>query len=1061
MSELCNGCQRKGLAIFPALYAAAPKDVASLVPPSGKFGKGVTDVSLQDSKYFLRNLPKGYLYLLYPNKVWRGYLVDPEGAMLYFPSLTKEDMPDQPPELELEKTCCRRAHSSLAVKCFTIESPNDIKGTVWVAFSRHKWDKTVRNKIAKAPEKRMQAITKLDGNSFDHAEKANANLLKVWIANFNPDLVKQLNESLPECLDLVDLSGQEEEIAQHMLAHSGTLKLPGLILALHDPIGITASLNARRNTARGAETAFNKANEREIFSTSALRSLEMQAKKNSQLAEKWESTYKNAVRWESVTEFEKKLKPEREKFRKLVNTGAEDWVKWNLSEALQNVMDLDFGSSMRDSQEFRCAAMWTATGVGDCKVEREQWLPVAINPDNERNYLWRATILNQPDLAAFLKSASNQPTEYNAAKWLYSSLDQWLAKQDRLAELNQLQTAGLVSPYGGQTYTTAYNRLLLSLQMLQGAAQKNALKFIRATLLCAYLHGVELLPVKVEDTVKRIIGMQREVIWKPVGSFFEVRQSTATRTQWRVDISQLMQAADVQVTAKITFTQFVITRIREGTVWSPTNLFKPYELTLQNPNATPAPQGTPANIPKPPSGPGIGTRIGTTARRGVENIAHASRNWWADNRELVTKMVGNPYVGGSISSVALAFQAYSFNGAYQSLNALKIPTTQEVKNAHAAMASAAVASIGFTIEIVAAATQVAKKKAAQKAGEEAMKALAKRVGMIAGVGELVGAASGFVGVWQLGIAKDVLVAAGDLDAARNTMKQQIALGAASVASSFAGVTMAASAYTGTYVTFLGFGPVGWLLLAAAGTIALIWFIYETEKSRDDPMESWLKQCAFGKYRNAEWTGPMEQERYGKIFAIEWNVDMQWTVEQPMFGGLELMSNSFGEIFKLNAQAGEVSKHASLVLDIRFFRESGVVDIMVVIGPNGLRTDIQPPNMAFRYGEGARVSGKAKDGVLEASVEFRQEVPNPIGEFGPKLPANKEICTRVDVKSRYWPDQLNQPEVVLPSEEGRIDRLSHPGVAFIKQALDRKAANEKRAAECVASGRCAPAYGKAR
>lgn len=171
MSELCNGCQRKGLAIFPALYAAAPKDVASLVPPSGKFGKGVTDVSLQDSKYFLRNLPKGYLYLLYPNKVWRGYLVDPEGAMLYFPSLTKEDMPDQPPELELEKTCCRRAHSSLAVKCFTIESPNDIKGTVWVAFSRHKWDKTVRNKIAKAPEKRMQAITKLDGNSFDHAEK--------------------------------------------------------------------------------------------------------------------------------------------------------------------------------------------------------------------------------------------------------------------------------------------------------------------------------------------------------------------------------------------------------------------------------------------------------------------------------------------------------------------------------------------------------------------------------------------------------------------------------------------------------------------------------------------------------------------------------------------------------------------------------------------------------------------------------------------------------------------------------------------------------------------------
>lgn len=1058
MSELCNGCQRKGLAIFPALYAAAPKDVASLVPPSGKFGKGVTDVTLQDSKYFLRNLPKGYLYLLYPNKVWRGYLVDPEGAMLYFPSLTKEDMPDQPPELELEKTCCRHAHSSLAVKCFTIESPNDIKGTVWVAFSRHKWDKTVRNKIAKAPEKRMQAITKLDGNSFDHAEKANANLLKVWISNFNPDLVKQLNDSLPECLNLVDLSGQEEEIAQHMLAHSGTLKLPGLILALHDPIGITASLNARRNTGRGAETAFNKANEREIFSTSALRSLEMQAKKNSQLAEKWESTYKNAVRWESVTEFEKKLKPKREEFSKLINTGAEDWVKWNLSEALQNVMDLDFGGSMRDSQEFRCAAMWTATGVGDCKVEREQWLPVAIDPDNERNYLWRATILNQPDLAAFLKSASNQPTEYNAVKWLYSSLDQWLAKQDRLAELNQLQTAGLVSPYGGQTYTTAYNRLLLSLQMLQGAAQDNALKFIRATLLCAYLYGVELLPVKVEDMVKRIIGMQREVIWKPVGSFFEVRQSTATRTQWRGDISQLMQAADVQVTAKITVTQFVITRIREGTVWSPTNLFKPYELTLQNPNATPAPQGTPANTPKPPSGPGIGTRIGTTARRGVENIAHASRNWWADNRELVTKMVGNPYVGGSISSVALAFQAYSFNGAYQSLNALKMPTTQEVKNANAAMASAAVASIGFSIEILAAAVQVAQRKAAQKAGEEAMKALAKRVGKIAGIGEVVGAISGFVGVWQLDIARGALVAAGDDDAARQMANQEVALFFASISSFAAGGTMIASAITETSFVFLGMGPVGWLLLAAGFTVALIWFVYETEKARDDPLESWLKQFVFGKYRNAEWTAAMEQERYGKIFAIDWNVDMEWTVQQPMLGGLELRSNSFKEIFKLQAHAGQVSKHASLALDIRFFREGGVVDIMVVIGPNGLRTDIQPPNMAFRYVEGARVWGKAEDGVLKANVEFVQQVPNPVGQFGQKLPENKAICTRVEVKSRYWPDQLNQPEVVLPSEKGRIDKHSHPGAAVVRKALDQKAADNKRAAECIAAGRCLPMYG---
>jgi hypothetical protein len=57
--------------------------------------------------------------------------------------------------------------------------------------------------------------------------------------------------------------------------------------------------------------------------------------------------------------------------------------------------------------------------------------------------------------------------------------------------------------------------------------------------------------------------------------------------------------------------------------------------------------------------------------------------------------------------------------------------------------------------------------------------------------------------------------------------------------------------------------------------------------------------------------------------------------------------------------------------------------------------------------------------------------------------------------------LNQPEVVLPIKAGRIERLSYPAAAVVRKAVEEKAAAKKRAAECVAAGRCAPMYGNAK
>jgi len=64
----CPNCMKEGLAILPVRYAVADVDSANAGALPSSLGEHVTDKTLSGSKYILRQLDRGFVYVLYPTK---------------------------------------------------------------------------------------------------------------------------------------------------------------------------------------------------------------------------------------------------------------------------------------------------------------------------------------------------------------------------------------------------------------------------------------------------------------------------------------------------------------------------------------------------------------------------------------------------------------------------------------------------------------------------------------------------------------------------------------------------------------------------------------------------------------------------------------------------------------------------------------------------------------------------------------------------------------------------------------------------------------------------------
>ncbi|PHV10532.1 T6SS effector BTH_I2691 family protein [Chitinimonas sp. BJB300] len=406
MSDPCNRCQRKGLAILPVIYAAAPKEVIALPPLGGHFGTGVTDKALKENRYYLRKLDPGYLYLLYPNKVWKGYMIDVAGFPRYYPDLLIEDMPATlPAQSDVVRCQVQSENPHSGVEAICIDRPDQLKGPVWIAYSRHPWTKAVRAAHANAPEKRMQKVAAVDGSAFEHAEVASAAAFKQWIADFKPAAVNMLNKQLPTASALIDRSGDAENLANAMLAMSGKLAKPGLIMALHDPIGITATLNSTRNDITEQVLLIDKnlsAKDRDDLLVAGIiedMRKSMQAAKDNP----WER-YADNIDNSKLDPVLKKLQAKRN-LAKRIDTCSSDYVVWITAPRLTDLFASDFDPSNVASGLAleNCFVLCTA-GSGTTMQEREKvWQPwFDKDPKDPTNLLWQAATAADKTVLAFL-----------------------------------------------------------------------------------------------------------------------------------------------------------------------------------------------------------------------------------------------------------------------------------------------------------------------------------------------------------------------------------------------------------------------------------------------------------------------------------------------------------------------------------------------------------------------------------------------------------------------------------------------------------------------------------
>ncbi len=494
MDKPCNRCIRNGLPIFPVLYAAVPNEAANGLPVLAEnFGKDVVDKKLSQSSYVLRGVEPGYLYFLYPNNVWKGYLIDVAGYPRYYPDLLLEDMPNNVPEKSDVVACESQGKRHTGVEAICIEFPERIKGPVYIAYSRHKWTKAVRARHAKNPGSRMQQVISLDGAAFAHAEVATVANMQKWVADFHPEAVARINQYVPQDTAVRNRSGKAESLSQAMLAMSSELKQQGLIMALHDPIGLTMAVNRHRtrlaaklhNAAGGNDP--DRARKRVV--AELIEGIRLNAEANP--GPVWDRNYGperflkhiDTGAWKAALTEAKAVST----LQTRIKQAGSDYVQWKESPQWKDVQAHDFDA--KDDTSAKALENMVAhcvVGSGLIKEEREKvWDAVLKLPaDSPDHWFNRALAVLNPDWIDYVGKNSREDR-------LYDLFNKTSTEGKLFAEESVKEFAALYAAFKGKREATqataalidASSAILMRLRKDNPEGFKKVVRAVTATLI--------------------------------------------------------------------------------------------------------------------------------------------------------------------------------------------------------------------------------------------------------------------------------------------------------------------------------------------------------------------------------------------------------------------------------------------------------------------------------------------------------------------------------------------------------------------------------------------------
>ncbi|ARK80145.1 hypothetical protein BOC40_06700 [Burkholderia pseudomallei] len=454
-SGSCNMCKKKGLPILPVRYSAfadtkAHSASGAMRLMGGKFGDGVTNIALKRSKYTLRTLRYGYVYVFYPKTGrWQAYAVTAEGYLYEYPLDMNIDR-----TLEQPFNCHQPGHAQLA-QCITIEDAQKA-GVVYLAFSEERWTKKVRDTYATnfmgCRDKRMQ--------KFDAAAWFNGSTQQPHAESVThvADLLNEYKGSPPDalssaCFAYHNRAGQAPALKKAM---DSITPDKGLVFALWDAAGITQELNFEQRAAFGATLepyghGIWAASAIDALHDAVVASAKEDVESGSRLMEAnaFEGLGATAA-FDGGKMLEKQLKSiEKSKEAGLVSAGPEAWKPYTTHFRQQAIVDFrqHMADSLKQEQTTTLVPLsqdhqaWLTSPAllnvfqfdyeaGDCRsgvahtrmltnciegaADRKETVDVLVkwakgDVSDMRNPLLRAFVLNHPVLGEKVKEASSYP----------------------------------------------------------------------------------------------------------------------------------------------------------------------------------------------------------------------------------------------------------------------------------------------------------------------------------------------------------------------------------------------------------------------------------------------------------------------------------------------------------------------------------------------------------------------------------------------------------------------------------------------------------------------------
>jgi hypothetical protein len=401
----CPNCIKEGLAILPVRYAVADLDAGNPGALPASLGEHVSDKTLRGSKYLLRQLDRGFVYVLYPTKGvrpsrWVVYEVGPDACMNIYNDPAKAPLTatDKP----LDATC-KAKKEDVAAQTIAIPSPKYVPH-VWMAFTRYRWTESVLKELESTPEPRMQKVdvsAALAGKAVMHALPATQANVSAQVADFYP--ADRWTKTTANLRTPLNARQDQASAMQARMADIGQkANAQGIVLALFDPLGITADLNALRNFTTGQLVQYQKKHARERFVGDAILGFQKSFDKAGQTA-LWNKKHLPLYDAVKLSNDQKAYEKETKTRDARIDVLSEDVAKWNAaweSDHRWHDFDSKDALSARERQEAFAACVH---GMGKTKSELDLWDKwFAASPADPHTPLWAALVGSAPKLGDYL-----------------------------------------------------------------------------------------------------------------------------------------------------------------------------------------------------------------------------------------------------------------------------------------------------------------------------------------------------------------------------------------------------------------------------------------------------------------------------------------------------------------------------------------------------------------------------------------------------------------------------------------------------------------------------------